>query len=374
MKYGDITMKEKKDNYSFCFKKVGGLKLINPNERLVEVYKKKSRSALNMLESAKEKQEDEWILDTSYYAKYFMVYALFMKFGIKSEIHDCTIFALKSLFVEESIIDNDTYEELEKSKDLRVGALYYDKDFGREEILKRAKTAPEFCLKVESILDKVTKEDIENIIKKFNVLKSNLLRQNRWASMKRAFIVHRWDGTSKSDWYPWLKKEVEKKGFKVEVPTMPNTSIPKIDDWVNHLKKVVGKLDSETYFIGHSIGCQTIMRYLEKENYNSKIGGIIFVAGWFKLDNLEGEEVEAIANPWMNITIDFNKIKQKIPKLSVFLSTNEPYGFVEENTKIFKEKLNAKVILEKNKGHFTEDDGINELPEVLKEILGYNLC
>ena len=168
-------MKKEKDDYSFCFKKSGGLKIIDSNERFVEIYKKKSRSALNMLESAKEKQEDEWILDTSYYAKYFMVYALFMKVGIKSEIHDCTIFALNSLFVEEGIIDNDIYEELEKSKDLRVGALYYDKDFGREEILKRAKTAPEFCLKVESILDKITKEDIEKVREKFNSLKSNLL-------------------------------------------------------------------------------------------------------------------------------------------------------------------------------------------------------
>jgi uncharacterized protein (UPF0332 family) len=174
MNYGGIIMKEKRDS-SFCFKKAGGLKLVNPNERLVEVYNKKSMSALNMLESAKEKQEDEWILDTSYYAKYFIVYALFMKVGIKSEIHDCTIFALKSLFIEEGIVDDDIYEELEKSKDLRVGALYYDKDFGREEILKRAKTAPDFCLKVESILDKITKEDIERVRKKFSVLKNNLL-------------------------------------------------------------------------------------------------------------------------------------------------------------------------------------------------------
>jgi len=69
MNYGDIIMKEKKDDYSFCFKKSGGLRLVDSNERLVEIYKRKSRSALNMLESAKEKREDEWILDTSYYAK-----------------------------------------------------------------------------------------------------------------------------------------------------------------------------------------------------------------------------------------------------------------------------------------------------------------
>src|SRR3989344_8078647 len=175
MKFGGIIMKENKNDFGFCFKKAGGLNLISPNENLVKVYKRKSRSALNMLQSAIEKKEDEWILDTSYYAKYFMVYALFMKVGIKSEIHDCTIFALKSLFVEEDIIDNNTYEELEKSKDLRVGALYYDKDFGKEEILKRAKTAPEFCLKVESILDKITKEDIDKVRKKFEFLKNNLL-------------------------------------------------------------------------------------------------------------------------------------------------------------------------------------------------------
>ena len=79
------------------------------------------------------------------------------------------------MFVEERIVDKDIYEELEKSKDLRVGALYYDKDFGREEILKRAKTAPEFCLKIESVLDKITKEDVEKTRKKFNVLKNDLL-------------------------------------------------------------------------------------------------------------------------------------------------------------------------------------------------------
>lgn len=187
--------------------------------------------------------------------------------------------------------------------------------------------------------------------------------------MKRIFIIHRWDGTPNSDWYPWIKNELEKRGFKVEVPEMPNTSEPKVNDWVNHLKKVVGKLNNETYFIGHSIGCQAIMRFLEKEKYEGKIGRIVFVAGWFKLDNLENEEVEAIAKPWVNAPIDFRKVKQKLSKLTVFLSSNEPYGYIEENKRIFEEKLNVEIILEKNKGHFTEDDGVNELPEVLKEIM-----
>ncbi|MDO8516994.1 MAG: hypothetical protein Q7S33_02610 [Nanoarchaeota archaeon] len=164
-------MKKEKNDFAFCFRKIGGLNLIFPNENLVNVYKQKSKSALNMLDAAKEKQENDWILDTSYYAKYFIVYALFMKVGIKSEIHDCTIFALKSLFVDLSIINKEIYEELLKSKELRVGSLYYDKDFGADEILKRAEIAPNFCLKVEAIIDNLSKEDIFKVRKKFEELK-----------------------------------------------------------------------------------------------------------------------------------------------------------------------------------------------------------
>ncbi len=183
---------------------------------------------------------------------------------------------------------------------------------------------------------------------------------------KRLFIIHGWDSNPKMHWYPWLKKELVKKGFEVFVPEMPNTSEPEINAWVSHLKKVVGRLDDDTYFVGHSIGCQTIMRFLEKEDYSGKISKIIFVAGWFKLADLEGEE-KVIADPWINTPINFNKIVDKISKLIVFLSSNEPYDYVEENKAIFERKLKAKVVVLKNKGHFTKEDGVEELPEVLKE-------
>ncbi|MBS3080262.1 alpha/beta hydrolase [Candidatus Pacearchaeota archaeon] len=187
--------------------------------------------------------------------------------------------------------------------------------------------------------------------------------------MNRIIIVHRWDGNPNDDWYPWLKKELERKNFEVSAPVMPNTSEPKIEKWTSHLKKIVGKLDEKTYFVGHSIGCQSIMRYLEKEDYEGKVGKIIFVAGWFNLDNLENEEVKKISKPWVETPINFDKVKQKISSLTVFLSDNEPHGFIEYNSRIFKNKLGAKVIIEKDKGHFTKDDGITEIEEVLKELV-----
>ena len=185
--------------------------------------------------------------------------------------------------------------------------------------------------------------------------------------MKTAIIVHRWDGNSKSDWCPWLKNELENKGYNVKVPEMPNTDKPKINAWISHLKKIIGKPNKDTILIGHSIGCQTIMRYLEKENFNDKVN-VIFVAGWFKLDNLENKEVEEIARPWLKTTINFDKVKEKIGNLIVFLSSNEPYNYIKENKETFERNLGAKVFILKNKGHFTEDDNIKKLPEVLEFI------
>ena len=164
-------MAEESGDFRYCFRKSRGLRLNNPNENLVRVYARKSKSAFNMLNSAIEKQEYEWILDISYYAKYFIVYALFMKAGVKSEIHDCTIFALKSLFIEQGIVDEDIYEELEKSRELRIDALYYDKDFGKEQIMERARAAPEFCLKVEQIIEKISAGEIKKAREKFEIMK-----------------------------------------------------------------------------------------------------------------------------------------------------------------------------------------------------------
>src|SRR3972149_7057895 len=95
--------------------------------------------------------------------------------------------------------------------------------------------------------------------------------------MKRVFIVHRWGGSPTADWYPWLKKELEKKGFVVFVPEMPTPDAPKIKSWVETLRKAVGSPDKDTYLVGHSIGCQTILRYLETLRLNERVGGVVFV-------------------------------------------------------------------------------------------------
>jgi hypothetical protein len=185
---------------------------------------------------------------------------------------------------------------------------------------------------------------------------------------KRAFIIHGWDGHPKEGWYPWLKTELKKRGFVVQVPEMPDTGEPKISEWVAKLKQVVGKPDKNIYFVGHSIGCQAILRYLESLGEGEKAGGAIFVAGWFTLTGLETEEEWETAKPWLETSVDFAKVRRHCDKFTAIFSDNDE--FVEmKNKMMFEEKLGAKTLVERQKGHFREEDGVAELPSVLKAVV-----
>lgn len=183
---------------------------------------------------------------------------------------------------------------------------------------------------------------------------------------KKVFIIHGWSGNPEEGWFPWLKKELEKKGFHVEIPSMPDTDSPKIEAWVSFLKKAIKNSGRDTYLVGHSIGCQAILRYLAETK--AEIGGVVFVAGWVTLKGLETDEERQIAKPWIETPVDFTKAKSAIKLCVAVFSDNDPFVPLD-NSNVFKEKLGAKIIIEKQKGHFSGSDNVKELPCVLKELL-----
>jgi uncharacterized protein (UPF0332 family) len=165
-------MKEDKDPKShvlWCFKQKRGIKLEEPNDNLCNVYFKKSKSSLNMLESANEKDEIDWISTTAYYARYFAFYALLQKCGIKSEIHDCTISLMHFLFVDENLIEQHFYNELQLAKELRVDTQYYvTEEIDLNKLKQDSETARSFVLKMEEVIENLTGEQIKEIRKKLN--------------------------------------------------------------------------------------------------------------------------------------------------------------------------------------------------------------
>src|SRR3989344_1847287 len=118
---------------------------------------------------------------------------------------------------------------------------------------------------------------------------------------KKVYLIHGWGGSSEGGWFDWLKEELSKYNVKVYAFDMPDTDNPKIEKWVKYLEENIKAVDEQTYFVGHSIGCQTILRYLEKLHKHKKIAGCVFVAGWFDLilSAHDSEELK-ISHSWIN--------------------------------------------------------------------------
>ncbi len=185
---------------------------------------------------------------------------------------------------------------------------------------------------------------------------------------KRACIVHGWGGSPTEGGFPWLKRELEARGFRVVVLDMPDTDHPTISAWVARISKEVGIPDEETFLIGHSIGAQAVIRYLEK--IASRIGGAVLVAGWVTLTPAAyaGEGDEEIARPWLETPIDWAKARSHAGRFTAIFSDNDPFVPLSD-AEVFRKNLGAKIIIEPGKGHFSGDDGITELPSVRDAVL-----
>src|SRR3989344_1458915 len=190
--------------------------------------------------------------------------------------------------------------------------------------------------------------------------------------MKKVYIIHGWGGKPHEHWMDWLESELKKHEFEVLQPAMPDTDNPEIVAWVNHLKTVVGTLDRETYFIAHSIATRTLLSYLETIPENVKVGNMVFIAPWIKLDmksiEEEGEESVKIVKSWINIPINFEKIRPHLTKLTAIFSDNDPFVPIEQKS-LFEKEFGAEIIIEHNKVHFTEEDGVTSLPSALEALI-----
>ena len=158
---------------------------------------------------------------------------------------------------------------------------------------------------------------------------------------KRAFIIHRWESRPEEGWYPWLKKELEDRGFIVSVPAMPDTNNPKMQEWVPYLADLFGKPTPEDYFVGHSLGCITILRYLEGLKEGEKVGGAVLIAGF--TNDLGYKELSS----FFEAPIDLSKVKSRARAFVAIHSDNDPYVTLSYGD-IFKEKLGTKLIIEHN--------------------------
>jgi len=187
---------------------------------------------------------------------------------------------------------------------------------------------------------------------------------------KRVIIAHGWGGSPKEGWFPWLKNQLEIKEFEVIIPQLPDPENPRIQNWVPALSEAISTPDEHTYLVGHSMGCQTIARYLESLPGGVILGGAVFVAGFFKrLTGLEDDpDVQETDKHWLETPLDLKKAKEHIKGSIAIFSDDDPHVPLD-NQDDFKNLLGSKIVVEHNQGHFSGSTGTMELPVVLDAVL-----
>ncbi len=178
----------------------------------------------------------------------------------------------------------------------------------------------------------------------------------------KVVIIHGYGGEPMHGWRPWLKEELEARGFAVSVPAMPSPNEPRAEEWVAAIEREVGDAGENCILVGHSLGCTAILKYLESAK--RKVAGAVLVAGFV---GGMGEEFSVLAN-FLDKPVDWQHVKRMCPKFAAIFSDNDPYVPLSQE-KIFREKLGAKTLVLHARGHFSSSEGTTELPEALDAIL-----
>ncbi len=142
---------KKENKIKWCLKQKKGIELIEANLNLSKSYLERAKKDLINLE----KQDDVvWKVIISYYVCYNSFYSILFRYGIKSEIHSCTIELLE-------LFDNlNEYKEfLEELKDQRTNVQYYLKE-PKDIDLNKIKEFLDTC---ELELNEVNETKIKNL-------------------------------------------------------------------------------------------------------------------------------------------------------------------------------------------------------------------
>lgn len=145
--------------------------------------------------------------------------------------------------------------------------------------------------------------------------------------MKRAVILHGTDGNPDSNWFMWLKSQLESQGYKVWVPLLPNNHTPNRQVYNDFL------LDSgwdftDNIVVGHSSGAVSVLNLLMDDRCPTiQAAGMVGV--WA---HMEGTDLgtEQFKDLFPSQGFDFSKIKNSARHFLYIHGSDDPYCPIEQ--------------------------------------------
>jgi predicted alpha/beta hydrolase family esterase len=136
------------------------------------------------------------------------------------------------------------------------------------------------------------------------------------------------------------------------------------------MDKLIGKVDNDTYIIGHSLGCMAVIRYMERLPAGARIRGAMIVGGRVetpkKMPDMDPDDREVLIK-WIGTPIDWKKVLSHTDNFTGVFSDDDPITPKGESER-FKKIVGGRVIMKHAMGHF-EEETTETLPDVLDAVL-----
>ncbi len=186
--------------------------------------------------------------------------------------------------------------------------------------------------------------------------------------MPSIFLVPRWSGRSTSDWYPWLIEQVQASWHDrisdVYIFDYPDPDAPDVTETAAALTTAFDRFRTnwtDLVLVGHSVGCQALLRALARSGMTSPARGLVCVAGWWDID-----EPWPSIRPWIDRPYDPRRALPASGPCRVLLSDNDPFTRDwQKNRAQWETRLDAEVQIIPGAKHFNS----NAQPAVLEAII-----
>lgn len=179
--------------------------------------------------------------------------------------------------------------------------------------------------------------------------------------MNTVLILHGITGNSQENWFPWLKKELEQKGYQVICPDLPKTDHPARQEWLHVAKDLLQDIDhSSLTIVGHSLGVATALDYIEQSD--KSINTLISAAGFYQDYGMELNSYFMAEKD-----IDIPSIKPKVKNIHILYGDNDPY-VPQKTLQNLADAFGVQPQIFKNGGHLNARSGFTQFPQVLQLI------
>jgi len=165
--------------------------------------------------------------------------------------------------------------------------------------------------------------------------------------MKKALLLHGTDGSSQSNWLPWLKVELEAQGWTVWVPDLPQSDRPNIQRYNDFIfAHMPWEFDSDTYIVGHSSGAVEALGLLQAFTDDTVIAESILIGSF--MDDLGWDSLSGLFEK----PFEYDVIRARCRTFTFIHSDDDPYCPLP-HAEYLSEKLNGELKVISGQKHFS---------------------